>query len=256
MSYYMNGKPGADRILEEGLRSLSQSDPGAADLLHRRTNVKDLLNIYIDEIERFNPAYGLVSVKDREELVIRHILDSLAPLGIIARLCAERHNTHAPDSGGGNNAHLFRVADAGSGAGLPGIPLAIVLREASFTLIERMGRRAGFLRGALAVLGLSNAAVREEDTEQMARQASAPEQFDLIVFRAFKALEGPALKALLGLLGPGGSLAAWKGRLDKITAEMTAAEKSGIGIGDWKAIPLHVPFLNEERHLVTIRPPG
>jgi 16S rRNA (guanine527-N7)-methyltransferase len=253
----MSGKSGADRILEEGLQSLSRSDPAAAEILHRRTDVKDLLNIYIDEIERFNPAYGLVSVKDREELVIRHILDSLAPLGIVARLYAERNNTHALNIAcDSNGAHLFNIADAGSGAGLPGIPLAIALREMSFTLIERMGRRAGFLRGTLAVLGLSNATVREEEMEQTARRASASERFDLIVFRAFKALEGPILKILLGLLGPGGSLAAYKGRMDKIAAEMTAVEKSGIRIGGWEAIPLHVPLLNEERHLVIIRGSG
>jgi 16S rRNA (guanine527-N7)-methyltransferase len=248
----MDGKPGADRVLEEGLQSLGQSDPVAAALLRRRPDTGSLLGTYIDEIERFNPAYGLVSAKDREELVVRHILDSLSPLGIIARLRAGRNNTRALDSGGtGDNTYSFNIADAGSGAGLPGIPLAIALREASFTLIERMGRRAGFLRGALAVLGLSNVTVKEEEMEKMARRA--PERFDLVVLRAFRPLEGPVLKGLLALLEPGGSLAAYKGRRDKIAAEMAAAEKSGIGPGTWEAVPLRVPFLDEERHLVIIR---
>jgi 16S rRNA (guanine527-N7)-methyltransferase len=311
----MDGKRGADNILEEGLQSLGQFDPAVEALLRRRPDTKDLLNAYIDESERFNPAYGLISAKDREELVIRHILDSLSPLGIIARLCAEWNGTRALDNGGGGggnahaldtahggdnthafdnataggnahaldnggnggnthaldnataggnahaldnarsggdgNARLFNIADAGSGAGLPGIPLAIVLREASFSLVERMGRRAGFLRGALAVLGLSNVTVREEEMEKMARRA--PACFNLIVFRAFKPLEGSVLKGLLALLEPGGSLAAWKGRRDKIAAEMAAAERSGIGPGAWEAVPLHVPFLDEERHLVLIR---
>jgi 16S rRNA (guanine527-N7)-methyltransferase len=288
----MGGESAAGRILEEGLQSLGQSDPLVEALCNRRPGVKSLLNAYIEEIERFNPAYGLVSVKDREELVIRHILDSLAPLGIIVRLCGERSNIHALDTGyagggdnthsfditrddsnahsfditrGGNNvhssdiahdsdnAHSFHIADAGSGAGLPGIPLAIVLREISFTLIERMGRRAGFLRGALAVLGLSNVTVREEEIGQMSRRSSASGRFDLIVFRAFKTLEGPILKGLLGLLRPGGSLAAYKGRMEKITAEMAAAKNSGISSDGWKTVPLQVPFLEEERHLVIIR---
>jgi 16S rRNA (guanine527-N7)-methyltransferase len=306
-------------MLEAGLQSLGQSDPVVEALLRRRPDTGSLLGAYIDEIERFNPAYGLVSAKNREELVIRHILDSLAPLGIIARLRGEWNGTHALDTGGadrgdngdnpysletacggnnahalnitnggsnahssdialdsnnthslntgsggnnthssnisatGNNAHSFNIADAGSGAGLPGIPLAIVLREASFTLIERMGRRAGFLRGALAVLGLSNVTVQEEHLEQMTRRLSASERFDLIVFRAFKALEGPVLKGLLGLLRPGGSLAAYKGRREKITAETAAAKDGGINPAEWETVPLQVPFLDEERHLVLIR---
>ncbi|MDR1898544.1 MAG: 16S rRNA (guanine(527)-N(7))-methyltransferase RsmG [Treponema sp.] len=236
---------GADRLLDEGLRSLGRWDPAAAALLRRRPDTRRLLNTYIEEIERFNPAYGLVAVKNREELVIRHILDSLAPLGIIARLLGEQP--------AGNNAHSFTIADAGSGAGLPGIPLAIVLREASFTLIERTGRRAGFLRGALAVLGLSAVTVKEEELEQTARDPAAAGSFDLVVFRAFRPLEGPILRGLLALLRPGGVLAAYKGRKDRVTAEMAAAEKSGAG--PWEAVPLRVPFLDEERHLALLRPP-
>jgi 16S rRNA (guanine527-N7)-methyltransferase len=241
----------ADGILDGGLRSLGQADPLVETLLRRRPDTKSLLGAYIEEIERFNPAYGLVSVRDRKELVIRHILDSLAPLGIIARLCAERNGISAGADSESDNIHSCSIADAGSGAGLPGIPLAVVLREASFTLIERMGRRAGFLRGALAVLGLANVTVREEDLERAARRT--PACFNLVVFRAFRPLEGPVLKGLFALLEPGGSLAAWKGRRDRITAEMAAAEKDGVGPGAWEARPLRVPFLDEERHLVTVR---
>jgi 16S rRNA (guanine527-N7)-methyltransferase len=217
-----------DRTLQEGLLRLMQGDAQVDCLLKTRFDeVLRLLNLYIEEIELFNPAYGLVGVKDRRELVIKHILDSLSPLGIIFRLL----------KGGGP------AADLGSGAGLPGIPLAIALPDCSFTLIERMGRRAGFLRNTLAVLGLSNAAVEEGEMEK-----AAPGRFSLITFRAFHPLNPVILKGLFRLLLPGGVLAAYKGRQEKVEEEMAAARAEG----NWESLPLDVPFLGEERRLVVI----
>ncbi|MDR1412191.1 MAG: class I SAM-dependent methyltransferase, partial [Spirochaetaceae bacterium] len=130
-------------ILRGGLARLCENDSDTAALVAPRLEaVVSLLEKYIAEIELFNGAYGLVSAGSREELVTRHILDSLAPLGIIARTLA--------------GAESPAIADAGSGAGFPGIPLAACLApaRASMTLIDRMGRRAGFLRNTLAILGL------------------------------------------------------------------------------------------------------
>ncbi|MDR2028550.1 MAG: 16S rRNA (guanine(527)-N(7))-methyltransferase RsmG [Treponema sp.] len=215
-------------ILEEGLLRLRQGDPHIDRLLAARFDeVLGLLNRYIEEIELFNPAYGLVGAKDRRDLVVKHILDSLCPLGIVFRLL----------QGGGP------VADVGSGAGLPGIPLAIALGDCPFTLIERMGRRAGFLRNTLAVLGLSHVTVEEGEMEK------APAgRFSLITLRAFRPLEPPILKGLFRLLLPGGVLAAYKGRREKLAGELGALP------GGWEALPLDVPFLGEERHLLIIRP--
>ncbi|MDR2485388.1 MAG: 16S rRNA (guanine(527)-N(7))-methyltransferase RsmG [Treponema sp.] len=194
-----------------------------------------LLNTYIEEIELFNPAYGLVKVKDRQELVVKHILDSLGPLGIIRRLLNRNR--------GGSSA----IADAGSGAGLPGIPLAICLTGHSFTFIERMGKRAGFLRNTQAVLGLRHVAV---DALEMER--AAPGRFSLITFRALSPLNPVLLTSLFRLLGSEGILAAYKGRKNRIETEMRAVEYLTAG---WEAMPLQVPFLEEERHLVIIRKP-
>ncbi|MDR0377880.1 MAG: 16S rRNA (guanine(527)-N(7))-methyltransferase RsmG [Spirochaetaceae bacterium] len=227
------------RLLSAGLEAVARQDSDAARLLEGRFDrVAALLTSYIEEIERFNPLYSLVGAKDRRELVIRHILDSLAPAGCLVRLLDQNAGT-APGPAGPP-----RIADVGSGAGLPGIPLAIALPEARFTLIERMGRRAGFLRNALAVLALENAAVEEGMMEQ-----APPERFDLVVFRAFRPLEKPVVKGLLRLLRDGGRLAAYKGRRELIEAEMKAA---GAPAGTWEAVPYPAPFLNEERHLVKI----
>jgi 16S rRNA (guanine527-N7)-methyltransferase len=231
--------------LEEGLLRLAEEPDIAALLRPRLEAVSGLLARYIDEIERFNPAYGLVSVKSREELVTRHILDSLAPLGIIHRLAVSKPDTSGqedagPDAGGP------AIADLGSGAGLPGIPLAIVLPDFPVTLIERMGRRAGFLRNAAAVLGLENVTVEEVEMEK-----AAPARFKLLCFRAFRPLEPGLLKALFRLLVPGGFIAAYKGRLEAIRAELAWLQAGE----PWECLPCPVPGLNEERRLVVLRGP-
>ncbi|MDR0623769.1 MAG: 16S rRNA (guanine(527)-N(7))-methyltransferase RsmG [Treponema sp.] len=224
-----------DSTLAEGLAALGESDPDIKKIFSSPENaITALLENYMEEIELFNPAYGLVGAKDRRELVVKHILDSLAPLGIIHRLLRAFPPPHA-------------IADAGSGAGLPGIPLAICLPGVPVTLIERMGRRAGFLRNTLAVLGLSNAVVEEKELEQ-----TPPGQFQIITFRAFRPLEPRLLKSLFRACAEGGLLAAYKGRREKIEEEMTMA---GNAAGSWEALPCPVPFLEEERHLLIIKPP-
>jgi 16S rRNA (guanine527-N7)-methyltransferase len=225
----------ADQFLEAGITKLRESHPDIETIPGSHlTSVLNLLEKYMAEIELFNPAYGLVGARDRQELAVKHILDSMAPLGIIHRLLSAFPGPH-------------KIADAGSGAGLPGIPLAICLPDVSFTLIERMGRRAGFLRNTLAVLGLSNVTVEEKEVEK-----AAAGQYHIVTFRAFRPLEPRILKSLFRLCAPGGVLAAYKGRREKIEEEMNAAGKAA---GHWEALSCPVPFLEEERHLLTIKPP-
>jgi 16S rRNA (guanine527-N7)-methyltransferase len=234
-----------DDTLAAGLEQLRQDRRVDALFASRMDGIAALLERYMAEIELFNPAYGLVGVKNRRELVVRHIFDSLAATGVLSGFLLE--------------GAARRIADVGSGAGLPGIPLAIVQPQARFTLIERMGRRAGFLRSAVASLGLPNVAVEEKEMEK-----AAPGRFDLAVFRAFRPLEPPVLKSLLRLLGDGGVLAAWKGRQSLVREELGKLEAAGLlspetppsspPAGDEKLrrkiLPLRVPFLEEERRLV------
>ncbi|MDR1904783.1 MAG: 16S rRNA (guanine(527)-N(7))-methyltransferase RsmG [Treponema sp.] len=240
----VNTSTSPEHVLEEGLICLQELYP-ACSLLSDRDRILGLLGRYIAEIELFNRAYGLVKAADSYELIVKHILDSLAPVDIIGRIVEERRL----GKGGAEEDCALNypaIADAGSGAGLPGIPLAIVLPGCRFTLIEKMGRRAGFLRNTLAVLGLPNAELEEIEMEQ-----AVPGRFDVIVFRAFKSMDNNLFKGLARLLAPGGILAAYKGRKEKTLEEIRLVERH---VNRWELIPLEVPFLDEKRHLLIMEP--
>jgi len=224
-------------LLYEGIDILCKNDKDTDRIITPRKNeTAALLERYIEEIKIFNPAYGLVGTNDTRELIIKHIMDSLAPLGAVSRSL----------SGGGFISDFkYSIADAGSGAGLPGIPLAIALPNCEFTLIERMRRRAGFLLNVKAVLKLSNINIEDKEAGQVQGI------FDLVVFRAFKPLEPKLLKTLKKLCKPDGIIAAYKGKREKISAELQNAE-SGEQIKSM-LIPCNVPFLDEERHLAVIK---
>ena len=232
----------SENVLVDGIDILCKGDSDIGSLIGgRREEVLSLLERYIKEIETFNNAYGLVKVSNRDELIIKHILDSLAPLGTISRLLsADLRRTSS------SAAHYpLKIADAGSGAGLPGIPLAIALSDYDFTLIERMGRRAGFLYNTTAILGLTNITIEEKELEK-----TESGRFNLVTFRAFSPIEPKLLETLFRSCKQNGIIAAYKGRCEKIEQEMASINQAEY---TWNLIPCGVPFLNEERHLLIIR---
>lgn len=190
-----------------------------------------LLARYMDELDLFNAVFDLVGSTSRAQLTVRHILDSLAPWPHLVELLARKPSAH--------------LGDAGTGAGLPGIPLALLLPGTPITLIERMSRRCSFLQNCCAMLALRNVTVLESSVEQAEKG-----RYDLLVFRAFRPLDQKMYRALEGLLSPDGTIAAWKGRREKIDEEMKGITSIA---GPWDALPIQVPFLNDtERHLVVI----
>ena len=233
------------KLLEDGLKQLAAADKAASFINDRFDEITGALQLYINEIERFNSAYGLVKADSREILIVKHILDSLAPLGHIADLL---HINSDAVSG-------KTLADVGSGAGLPGIPLAICLQTIHIALIERMGRRAGFLRNTIAVLasafsGLDLLRITVEEKEW----EGSPNQFDCIVLRALHPLDSNFAAKLARLLAPGGAIAAYKGRHQTAQTELDSLHgQSGLTGFTTELIPITVPFLNEERCLAVIR---
>lgn len=208
---------------------------GLAELgLAGRPGLSEALGRYAAAIEAWNPAYGLVGASG-DELVVKHVLDSLAPLGRIRSLLAEAGAAGAPAS----------LVDLGTGAGLPGIPLSLALPGTPVTLLDRMTRRIRFLEAMVAELPLPDAVIVEEQVER------AKGSYGVVTFRAFRPFERKLFKKVFSVCAPGGFVVAYKGRLERARAEL--AEIEGL-YAEAIVEPLTVPFLPDERCLVVMRP--
>jgi 16S rRNA (guanine527-N7)-methyltransferase len=175
---------------------------------------------YIELLERWNAAYNLTAVRDPAEMVTRHLFDSLAIVPYVSGAT---------------------LTDLGSGAGLPGIPLAIAAPERDILLVDSNGKKARFLREAVRRLGLAHVRIAESRVEKVEGS------FDCITARAFA-----SLAEMLGwgghLLAPDGVWLALKGRLPEDELAAVPAEFRVEHV-----IVLRVPGLDAERHLVVIR---
>jgi 16S rRNA (guanine527-N7)-methyltransferase len=209
----------APALLARGLNALSLPPALAAPL-----------DAYLAELEKWNGAYNLTAVRDRTEMVTRHVLDSLAIAPVIARLAQE---IAAPTP--------LRLLDVGSGAGLPGIPLAIAHPAWHITLLDSNGKKARFQRHAQRTLGLTNVEVVEARVESW----QAPQPFPLIVSRAFASL---AVGGTAHLLAGNGRWLAMKG---KVADSELESLPSGIALEHH--FPLTVPGLREARSLLVLR---
>ena len=190
------------------------------------TMASQLLRL-LDELEQWNRAFNLTRIDTRAAMLSSHLLDSLAASGDLAG---------------------ERVADLGTGAGFPGLPLAVVHPERQFTLIDATAKKVRFVAHAARVLGLGNVHAVHARAETLKPQQA----FDTIVARAVAAL--PKLAALARPLSrPGTRLLAFKGR--RPDAELAALP------ADWELLGvrvLQVPGLDAERCLVSLiaRPVG
>lgn len=200
--------------LRAGLAALSLELPDPV--------VERLLD-YLDLLHRWNATYNLSAIRDPAEMVTRHLLDSLA-------VAAHVNGT--------------KLADLGTGAGLPGIPLALVAPHRAVALVDSNGKKTRFLRAAVRELGLANVRVIESRVE------AVDGRFDCITARAFASLAD--MLAWGGhLLAPGGRWLALKGRFPQ--DELTALPP---GFVVEAVRPLTVPGLDAERHVVIIRGSG
>lgn len=181
------------------------------------------LTAYLALLERWNRAYNLTAVREPEAMVIRHLLDSLSILPWL----------EGP-----------RVLDVGSGAGLPGIPLAIAQPECEFCLLDSNGKRTRFLTQAAMELGLPNVGVVRSRVEDY-RPVTL---FNSVVSRAFATLS--ELVADAGrLCAPTGRLLAMKGVFPDDELARLPPMYQLVAV-----YPLRVPHLDAERHLVHLAP--
>ncbi len=184
------------------------------------------LHAYVALLDKWNRTHNLTAIRDREQMLTHHLLDSLAVL------------PHLPER------TALRVVDVGSGGGLPGIPLAIVRPDWHVTLIDSNHKKTAFLAQAAIELPLPNVEVVADRAEQVAPSS----RFDVVISRAYSTL-ATFIVQTQQLLAPGGRWVAMKGVLPH--DEMKALDAS-VCIAATPA--LRVPGVDGERHLVIMEP--
>jgi len=207
---------------ELGLRDLLIGGIQALDIEFSGDQVDKLLR-HVGEISMWNKRINLVGAAG-SDLIKRHVLDCLSGLRAINKL----------DPG--------TILDAGSGAGFPGIPLAIFLPNVPVVLVERSAKRAAFLQNVKALIGLDNCTVINEPLEKHTRL------YDLVCCRAFISFDR-ALELLAPRAAKNGVLLFYKGRRSVVDDELCGLSPNYAR----HIVKLTVPFLNEERHLLQLR---
>ena len=193
--------------IERGLVALS---------IESHVNVVEKLAQYLALITKWNKVTNLTSIDNPEQMVVVHLLDSLS--------------IH-PYLGGS------RILDVGSGAGLPGIPLALINDDKKFTLLDSNGKKTRFMLQVIIELGIKNVEVVQS------RAQDFQGQFDHVVCRAFTSTED-CVKACSHLLAPGGHLLAMKGPAESAVTPLPGFKQT--------IYQLNVPDLTSERCLIEI----
>ena len=200
--------------LAEGLARLSLSLPA---------DTQQKLLDYVALVQKWNKVYNLTALRDTDKILTHHLLDSLAVVPHVA------------------NAQT--LLDVGSGAGLPGIPLALALPQTQVTLLDSNQKKAAFLHQVVIELQLANVTVVCERVEKYQLKQTV----SVVISRAFSDLSLFAEQAGR-LVAPGGGLLAMKGVVpQQEIAQLNTAFKL------CAVTPLSVPGLDAERHLVFLK---
>jgi 16S rRNA (guanine527-N7)-methyltransferase len=183
------------------------------------------LAAYIDLLVKWNKAYNLTAIREPQEMVVKHLLDSLAIVP---------HINQSP------------LLDVGTGPGLPGIPLAITRPDLDLTLLDSNGKKTRFLTQAKVSLGLDNVTVIHGRVEDAIADQKTDKRFQIVTSRAFASLSDMVTLAR-DTLAEDGHFVAMKG----VIPEDEIAD-----LPEWakveQIIPLDVPNLNAERHLIIL----
>jgi len=200
-------------LLEDGIYELGLEERLAGD---------DRLMEFITELMNWNRIYNLTSVRKPTEIVTRHILDSLSILPYLEGR---------------------RVLDIGTGAGLPGIPLAIACPEREFVLLDSSSKKLRFVQQTLAILKLDNVTLEHRRIEDYQPQ----ERFDSVICRAFSELR-EIYRHAARLCNRSGRILAMKGIYP--VAEIESLDDRKV---IEQVVPLTIPGLDAERHLVCMQ---
>jgi 16S rRNA (guanine527-N7)-methyltransferase len=198
-------------LLVEGLHRMS---------LNLSDQMIDQLMAYLNLIEKWNRVYNLTAIRERDEMIKLHFLDSLSIL---------------------NHVEMEHVLDVGSGAGFPGIVLAITKPELKVTVMDSVNKKTTFMQQVKSELSLTNLNVINARVEEYQPIIL----FDRVITRAFSSIQNMLLMTQHTLQKNG----AWLALKSKdVKEELEAFEKN-----QYTLIPLEVPFINAERYLVQLK---
>ncbi|MBU3547534.1 16S rRNA (guanine(527)-N(7))-methyltransferase RsmG [Polynucleobacter sp. P1-05-14] len=214
--------------MSEGLLALGIEDLG---LELSPSNIADL-ELFLQEMGRWNRVHNLTAIEGEKDSIRLHLIDSIAVLPVL------RQFLRGPSP---------KIADLGSGGGLPAIPIAIVQPEWQLSLIEAIRKKTAFLQHVRGKLKLKNIEVLCERVEDAAMQQ--PAQFDAVISRAFTNL-ARFLELSLPFLKSDGLVFAMK-------AKRADDEMKDVSMDYWRLVadePLHIPNLAVERRLLVLAP--
>ena len=214
--------------MSEGLLALGIEDLG---LKLSATNIADL-ELFLQEMGRWNQVHNLTAIEGEKDSIRLHLIDSIAVLPVLRQFLT------GPSP---------KIADLGSGGGLPAIPIAIVQPEWQLSLIEVIRKKTAFLQHVRGKLKLKNIDVLCERVENAALQQ--PAQFDAVISRAFTNL-ARFLELSLPFLKPDGLVFAMK-------AKRADDEMKDVSSKEWRLVAdelLRIPNLAVERRLLVLAP--
>ena len=194
-------------------------------------NIADL-ELFLQEMGRWNQVHNLTAIEGEKNSVRLHLIDSITVLPLMRQFLDLKNP---------------KIADLGSGGGLPAIPIAILQPAWQVTLIEAIRKKTAFLQHVRGKLGLKNIQVLSERVEAVAK--SQPGQFDAVISRAFTNL-AHFLELSLPLLKADGLVFAMK-------AKRADEELQDVCMDSWRLVadePLQIPNLAVERRLLVLSP--
>jgi len=188
---------------------------------------------YENELLEWNQRFNLTAIQEREQIRVKHFLDSLSCLPVM------------------REGPLERVIDIGTGAGFPGIPLKIAYPSMRLTLVESVGKKITFCEHIVKVLSLQGVDIIHDRAEEMGLNKNFRQQYDWAVARAVAVM--PVLaEYLLPLVRMGGAIIAMKG--ESAPAETQTGENAFKILGGHirRLVPVTLPGVVEQRYLVVV----
>jgi 16S rRNA (guanine527-N7)-methyltransferase len=210
-----------EHILQSELLAILEDSLKDSDLVVTQEKQLQLIN-YVLLMHKWNKTYNLTSVRDPRDMVIKHIVDSIAVAPFLDKI---------------------RYIDVGTGPGLPGIPLAIMCPDKQFVLLDSLGKRVRFMRQVAYELKIANIQPVQSRVEDFVPDVD----IDGVLSRAFASLKD-MLHWCQHLVDSHGVFIALKGQLP--TNEL---EELPLGFILQETIKLNVPGLDGERHIVNIK---